>query len=221
NRLVRHVPPLSLPQAGRHRRLQAGRRETPRRGAHGAGSGTDRGRHADRPTLRGPAANADLRSGEHDDQRSLGGTTPARLRDAGARTKSSARYSRGVTATDVETRTDAANTQDAMPDRPWRRAVRAAGALWVISHVGDPGPFRVAFWRSGRAPGLRDALSPWNHWDSTWFVRIATEGYTNQHCDAPGCKAAFFPLYPMLVRAVDVVLPGGALPAALAVSSVT
>jgi hypothetical protein len=93
--------------------------------------------------------------------------------------------------------------------------------LWMISHVGYAVLFSVAFWRSGRAPGLRDALSPWNHWDSTWFVRIATEGYTNQHCDAPGCKAAFFPLYPMLVRAADVVLPGGALPAALAVSSVT
>jgi hypothetical protein len=126
-----------------------------------------------------------------------------------------------VTAADVETRTDAANAQDAVPDRPWRRAVNAAGTLWVISHVGYAVLFSVAFWRSGRAPGLRNALGPWNHWDSTWFVRIATEGYTNQHCDAPGCKAAFFPLYPMLVRAVDVVLPGGALPAALAVSSVT
>ena len=57
--------------------------------------------------------------------------------------------------------------------------------------------------------------------DSTWFVRIASEGYTDQHCEAAGCKAAFFPVYPMLVRGADFVLPGGALPAALAVSSVT
>jgi Mannosyltransferase (PIG-V) len=128
-----------------------------------------------------------------------------------------------VTAADVEPRTDAAAPTPDPPDadRPWRRAFRAAGVLWMISHIGYGVLFTVAFWSSGRAPGLRNALNPWNQWDSTWFVRIATEGYSDQHCDTAGCKAAFFPLYPMLVRGVDVVLPGGALPAALAVSSVT
>jgi hypothetical protein len=132
------------------------------------------------------------------------------------------RYSRGVTAAEIDQRVDApADTAESAPDRPWRRAFRAAGVLWVISHVGYAVLFSVAFWRNGRAPGLRNLLAPWNQWDSTWFVRIASEGYTDQHCDAAGCKAAFFPVYPMLVHGADFVLPGGALPAALAVSSVT
>jgi hypothetical protein len=127
-----------------------------------------------------------------------------------------------VTAAEVEPRVDTGpESGGSGPDSPWRRAVRAAGQLWVISHVGYAVLFTVAFWSSGRAPGLRNVLSPWNQWDSTWFVRVATEGYTDQHCDTAGCKAAFFPLYPMLVRGVNVVLPGGALPAALVVSSVT
>jgi hypothetical protein len=104
-------------------------------------------------------------------------------------------------------------------DRPWRRALRAAGVLWAISHVGYAVLYTIAFWSSGRAPGLRNALAPWDHWDSNWFTQIATQGYTDRNCDVHGCTAAFFPLYPMLVRGVDAVLPGGALPAALIVSN--
>jgi hypothetical protein len=97
--------------------------------------------------------------------------------------------------------------------------LRAAGVLWVITHIGYAVLYSIAFWSSGRAPGLRNVLAPWDHWDSNWFTQIATEGYTDRNCAAPGCTSAFFPLYPMLVRAVDVVLPGGALPAALIVSN--
>lgn len=40
-------------------------------------------------------------------------------------------------------------------------------------------------------------LSPWAHWDGVWFVRIAADGYA-----AHTSSEAFFPLYPLLVRAV-------------------
>jgi hypothetical protein len=40
-------------------------------------------------------------------------------------------------------------------------------------------------------------LGPWAHWDGVWFVRIAADGYkAHPHSEA------FFPLYPLLVRAV-------------------
>ena len=40
-------------------------------------------------------------------------------------------------------------------------------------------------------------LGPWAHWDGVWFVRIAADGY-RAHWDSQ----AFFPLYPLLVRAL-------------------
>jgi len=41
-----------------------------------------------------------------------------------------------------------------------------------------------------------DLLSPLARWDSTWFLGIAHEGYDG------GADTAFFPLYPLLVRAL-------------------
>jgi hypothetical protein len=57
-------------------------------------------------------------------------------------------------------------------------------------------------------------------WDGNWYLRIVRDGYprhvqphvTYEVADA---RAAFFPTYPMLVRAVDKVLPGGDTIAAL------
>ena len=43
---------------------------------------------------------------------------------------------------------------------------------------------------------LGTLLNPWAHWDGVWYIRIASRGY------APfRDSAAFFPLYPILVRA--------------------
>jgi hypothetical protein len=42
-------------------------------------------------------------------------------------------------------------------------------------------------------------LGPLAHWDGVWFVRIASSGYAHPHSEA------FFPLYPLLMRAVAVV----------------
>jgi hypothetical protein len=42
-------------------------------------------------------------------------------------------------------------------------------------------------------------LSAWGHWDGIWFARIAEHGYGLK-------KAAFFPLYPVAMRAVSAVV---------------
>jgi mannosyltransferase PIG-V len=54
-------------------------------------------------------------------------------------------------------------------------------------------------------------LNYWAHWDGTWYSAIATEGYGAR---APE-STAFFPLYPMLVRAGTIIGGGPALWGAL------
>jgi hypothetical protein len=55
-------------------------------------------------------------------------------------------------------------------------------------------------------------LSPLARWDAAWYLRIADSGYAGS--DA---RAAFFPLYPLLVRALAT--PFGATPGALLVAA--
>ena len=63
------------------------------------------------------------------------------------------------------------------------------------------------------SPGLTHALaepvlSPLARWDAVWYLRIADSGYTGSEP-----RAAFFPLYPLLIRALAA--PAGGSPAAL------
>jgi Gpi18-like mannosyltransferase len=53
----------------------------------------------------------------------------------------------------------------------------------------------------------------WLQWDAWWYVAIAKHGYTYR----PGhmSAVAFFPVYPLIVRALAVVVPGGVPVAAL------
>jgi hypothetical protein len=71
-----------------------------------------------------------------------------------------------------------------------RVAVFAAAGAWA----------RYLHYRAHHATveaGLRGLLlRPWDHRDATWFVRIAASGYSAADPD----RAAFFPLYPLLMR---------------------
>ena len=55
-------------------------------------------------------------------------------------------------------------------------------------------------------------LSPLARWDAAWYLRIADSGYAGSDV-----RAAFFPLYPLLVRAVAA--PFGASPTALLIAA--
>jgi hypothetical protein len=55
-------------------------------------------------------------------------------------------------------------------------------------------------------------------WDAVYYLSIATDGYP--HGSALVSEHAFFPLYPLVVRVVNVLLPGDAFGAALTVSFV-
>jgi hypothetical protein len=49
------------------------------------------------------------------------------------------------------------------------------------------------------------ARGPWAYWDSTWFLEIARHGYDRAE------DAAFFPLYPLLLKATGASVAGGVL----------
>jgi Dolichyl-phosphate-mannose-protein mannosyltransferase len=68
--------------------------------------------------------------------------------------------------------------------------------------------------------GLSFMLDVLSSWDGNWYLRIVRSGYPrhvqpNVTYNVADARAAFFPTYPMLVRAVDKVLPGGDTTAAL------
>ena len=100
--------------------------------------------------------------------------------------------------------------------RPWRSALLAALAVWAASSVTHLAVSALAWLprQSGRTPDLWLVALGWNNWDAGHYVRIAEDGY---HL-GPGFPA-FFPLYPLLIRAVDILLPGGALVGAIVVAN--
>lgn len=105
----------------------------------------------------------------------------------------------------------------ARPVRPWRAAALSALVVWTASHLAYL-IINVLNWRASDkpSPGTRTILSAWSTWDSGHYLRIAEHGYTDEF----ELDRAFFPLYPILIKAANFVLPGDYLFAALAVSNV-
>jgi hypothetical protein len=88
-------------------------------------------------------------------------------------------------------------------------SVVAVGLLEPLDPVDVPG-------RPGPAatPGWHNALDATERQDAVWYLRLADRGWSTD--DA---SAAFFPLYPLTVRAVSWVLPGDDVLAAILVSN--
>lgn len=66
------------------------------------------------------------------------------------------------------------------------------------------------------SPGWHNALDALERQDAQWFFRIAEDGYRAQDG-----SAAFFPLYPLLVRTVSVLTGGSMLAAGIVVSNLS
>lgn len=127
----------------------------------------------------------------------------------------------------------------------WRRALRSGALAYLFSRlcvmVGTAlvaselradenlrlAKFPLARWADpyywnkpipGQASGpMLDVLTSW---DGLWYLRIVRSGYPRTvrpdvTYDVADARAAFFPTYPTLVRALDTVLPGGDVIAAL------
>ena len=65
-----------------------------------------------------------------------------------------------------------------------------------------------------QTPGWHNFFSAWERWDALWFLRIAINGYEDSDL-----SAAFFPLYPLLVRGVSMMIGGHPLAAGIFVSN--
>lgn len=84
-----------------------------------------------------------------------------------------------------------------------------SGLLQHGPDVGAPG------WPAPPVGGWSSAVTAWETGDALWYLRIASQGYATD--DGSG---AFFPLYPLLVRAVGELTGGRWLLAAYVVSNV-
>lgn len=84
---------------------------------------------------------------------------------------------------------------------------RAAPALAAFLAVHVVGLLFLAVWAHRRGHGIWPMLA--KEWDSRWYLGIADHGYAHELGVAfDHNNLAFFPLYPLLVRAVAVVTPG-------------
>lgn len=102
---------------------------------------------------------------------------------------------------------------------PWR-LVRDVSGLWLLSRLilAAFTYFSRIFQEAATGPWmpwtLHDLLWSWGRWDGLIYMSIATGGY------AQPIDAAFFPLYPLLIRSGTLVVGANhALPVALAVSN--
>lgn len=106
----------------------------------------------------------------------------------------------------------------------WRSMVRRAGIAYLITRLCVvAGAAIVAAQEVAEAnreglPRPKNAvgliLQVLTSWDGAWYYRIIRDGYPSVippdvTYEMPEARAAFFPAYPMVVRAVDTVLPGG------------
>jgi hypothetical protein len=86
----------------------------------------------------------------------------------------------------------------------------AVAAVQPIDPVGVPG------WAAHPLPdpGWHNALTAWERFDALWFLRIADAGY-----GLDDGSAAFFPLFPLAIRGVSILIGGHPFGAAVLVSN--
>ncbi len=98
------------------------------------------------------------------------------------------------------------------------RTVRDVANTFVVTRVAILVVAEIAAVVVGQRPGVHyaastnAALAVWGRWDAEHYIKIATDGYS-------GTEMAFFPLYPLLIRAIGA-LTGNHLVAGLLISNV-
>ncbi|MFI5915441.1 mannosyltransferase family protein [Dactylosporangium sp. NPDC051541] len=103
-------------------------------------------------------------------------------------------------------------------DRPWRRAVIVGLGVFAVSRAGMVA-ISVFAWVGDPGPRKSPTHVAWlwaSQWDSPWFIAIAEHGYQRTADDSP---AAFFPLYPLLIRVATPLCLGKSWVAALLVAN--
>ena len=109
-------------------------------------------------------------------------------------------------------------------DGSWRRAVTVGVATWIVSRLcvlAGAGVRAAQQAVEANMAGLPQPGSParlafetFTLWDARWYMEIVRQGYPHSiPADVTyfqdEARAAFFPAFPLTVRALDTVLPGG------------
>jgi hypothetical protein len=110
---------------------------------------------------------------------------------------------------------------------PWRRGLLWAGLAYLLSRAAVlAGAGAASAAEQPRPPsGLGPIVEVLTSWDGLWYFEVVRKGYP-RHIPPDvtffdlEARAAFFPLYPRLVWALDKVLPGGDVVAGLALNFV-
>lgn len=114
------------------------------------------------------------------------------------------------------------------PRSPWRTSLRACLPVYLCVRLAlfllglltpalvpaQPGVGVPGWPATVPAQGWHQAFTAWERADALWFLKIASSGYT----EADG-SPAFFPMFPMLVRGVGVLVGGHWLLAGFLVSN--
>ncbi|MEU8073813.1 mannosyltransferase family protein [Catellatospora citrea] len=106
--------------------------------------------------------------------------------------------------------------------RRWRPSVVTGFVAWVSGLLAYFLVTAVAWMptegldsKAGPVPTtFGELIQAWNRWDTEWYLIIADSGY-----EYDSRSTAFFPLYPMTVRALNPVLPGGTFEAGLIIGA--
>lgn len=93
----------------------------------------------------------------------------------------------------------------------WRQAMRYAGILYLSVRLGlslvavlatgllrPYNPIEAPGWPAQAPAGWSQLLTVWERFDALWYLSISINGYS-----ADNASAAFFPVYPLLIRAVS------------------
>lgn len=121
-----------------------------------------------------------------------------------------------VNVEQVERQSKPTRVNGSVPGRSrWVDSIRVGLGVWVATRLAYLAVTILSPWVGGGYIRFSDQMAVgWRSWDAGHFLRIAEHGYGVEPLDL-----AFFPVYPMLMRALNWVLPGNALAAGLFVSS--
>lgn len=112
---------------------------------------------------------------------------------------------------------------------PWGRALRVGIIAYFLSRIfvlmgGAVVVAAEAVWsriNNEQPPGgLSGLVEVFNSWDGHWYMEVVRSGYPhnimpNVTYFVSDARAAFFPLYPQVVRFLDAIVPGGPVTVAL------
>lgn len=125
-------------------------------------------------------------------------------------------------------------TSDPADRDEWRRIVRVGLLAYLFSRLlvavgAGIAVAAQAVWSrwNGEEPvgGATALVQVLDSWDGHWYLDVVRDGYPHSIMEnvtyfVPDARAAFFPLYPMIVRALDWVIPGGPVSVSLLVNFV-